>query len=123
MAGKGLKNHVEFDYCTSNPAFNIATENNLAGTGGNTTLYKTATNHAFQLLKPHGALMNITLKGIVNVLVNGKYKDYQTHYINLMDDIDAWRFNTCFFISVNFRSEISSLFLCLQMSHFPHLKF
>ena len=87
-----------FDYCTSNPAFNIATKKNLAGTGGNTTLYKTATNHAFQLLKEHGVLMNITLKGIINVLVNGKYKDYQTHYINLMDDIDVWQYNTCFFI-------------------------
>ena len=56
---------MNFNFMTSNPAFNIAETNNKAGTGGNTTLYRTATRHAFDLLEPNGLLLNITLKGII----------------------------------------------------------
>ena len=83
---------------TSNPAFNIAEINNKAGTGGNTTLYKTATRDAFDLLKPNGLLLNITLKGIIPDLLEKHFAECQTHLINLMDDIDVWPYNTCYFI-------------------------
>ena len=86
---------------TSNPAFNIAETNNKAGTGGNTTLYRTATRHAFDLLKPNGLLLNITLKGIIPDLLDKHFANYQTHLINLMDDIDVWAYNTCYFIVEN----------------------
>lgn len=82
----------------SNPAFNIAEINNRAGTGGNTTLYKTATRHAYNLLKDNGLLLNITLKGIIPDLIHGYFADKQLHLINLMDDVDVWDYNTCFFI-------------------------
>jgi hypothetical protein len=89
---------MEFDYCISNPAFNIAEENNVAGTGGNTTLYKTATRNDFnRRLKDKGTLVNITLKGIIPDLVSGYFKDYQVDFIHLMDNIDVWPYNTCFF--------------------------
>lgn len=89
---------MEFNYCISNPAFNIAVENNVAGTGGNTTLYKTATRNDFDnRLLENGSLINITLKGIVGDLVNGYFKDYQVDFIHLMDNIDVWPYNTCFF--------------------------
>lgn len=83
---------------TSNPAFNIAETNNKAGTGGNTTLYRTATRHAFDLLKPNGLLLNITLKGIIPDLLEKHFAENQTHLINLMDDVDVWPYNTCYFI-------------------------
>jgi len=87
-----------FDFCISNPAFNIAKENNIAGTGGNTTLYKTATRNDFDLrVKQDGMLVNITLKGIIQDLVSGHFKHHQVDLINLMDDIDVWPYNTCFF--------------------------
>lgn len=87
-----------FNYCISNPAFNIAVENNVAGTGGNTTLYKTATRNDFaNRLEDNGSLINITLKGIIPDLVNGYFKDYQVDFIHLMDNIDVWPYNTCFF--------------------------
>jgi len=87
-----------FNYCISNPAFNIAESNNVAGTGGNTTLYKTATRNDFKnRVKDNGTLVNITLKGIIPDLVSGHFKDYQVDFIHLMDDIDVWPYNTCFF--------------------------
>lgn len=93
-----VNNSMEFDYCISNPAFNIAEENNVAGTGGNTTLYKTATRNDFDnRLKDRGTLVNITLKGIIPDLVSGKFKNYQVDFIHLMDNIDVWPYNTCFF--------------------------
>lgn len=89
---------MEFDFLTSNPAFNIAEKNNVAGTGGNTTLYRTATRHDFdQLLAPGGILMNITLKGIIPDLIDGYFRQWQVLDINLMDDIDVWEYNTCYF--------------------------
>lgn len=89
---------MEFNYCISNPAFNVAEGNNIAGTGGNTTLYKTATRNDFaNRLKDGGTLVNITLKGIIPDLVNGYFKDYEVNWIHLMDDIDVWPYNTCVF--------------------------
>lgn len=89
---------MNFNYCISNPAFNIAEASNIAGTGGNTTLYKTATRNDFDnRTKQDGTLVNITLKGIIPDLVNGYFKDYQVDYIHLMDNIDVWPYNTCFF--------------------------
>lgn len=89
---------MEFNYCISNPAFNVAEEKNVAGTGGNTTLYKTATRHDFaNRTKTEGTLVNITLKGIIPDLVSGYFKNYQINYIHLMDDVDVWPYNTCFF--------------------------
>ena len=89
---------MNFNYCISNPAFNIAEASNVAGTGGNTTLYKTATRNDFDnRTKQEGTLVNITLKGIIPDLVNGYFKDYQVDYIHLMDNIDVWPYNTCFF--------------------------
>ena len=96
-----------FDYCISNPAFNVAEGNNVAGTGGNTTLYKTATRNDFNnRLKDNGTLINITLKGIIPDLVNGYFKDYQVNWIHLMDNIDVWPYNTCIF-SVSKTARIS----------------
>jgi len=93
---------MKFDFLTSNPAFNIAQEGNKAGTGGNSTLYRTATRDAFnRLLNPNGILMNITLKGIIPDLVHKHFKDYQIHDINLMDDIEVWPYNTCYFFIEN----------------------
>jgi hypothetical protein len=87
-----------FDYAISNPAFNIAEGNNVAGTGGNTTLYKTATRNDFKhRLATGGTLVNITLKGIITDLVSGHFKDYQVNWIHLMDNIDVWPYNTCIF--------------------------
>lgn len=92
---------MNFDFMTSNPAFNIAENENKAGTGGNTTLYRTATRHAFDLLNPNGMLLNITLKGIVPDLLEKHFAKKQTHFINLMDDVDVWPYNTCYFIIEN----------------------
>jgi len=89
---------MQFDFLTSNPAFNIAESNNKAGTGGNTTLYRTATRRDFdKLLKQNGVLLNITLKGIIPDLIHKHFKNWQVHSINLMDDIDVWEYNTCYF--------------------------
>jgi hypothetical protein len=89
---------MDFDYCISNPAFNVAESKNVAGTGGNTTLYKTATRNDFATrLKINGTLVNITLKGIIPDLVNGYFKDHQVNWIHLMDNIDVWPYNTCIF--------------------------
>ena len=94
-------NAMKFNFMASNPAFNIAATNNKAGTGGNTTLYRTATRHAFDLLEPNGLLLNITLKGIISDLLEKYFANKQTHLINLMDDIDVWPYNTCYFIVEN----------------------
>ena len=89
---------MQFKYAISNPAFNVAEGNNIAGTGGNTTLYKTATRNDFDnRVADNGTLVNITLKGIIPDLVNGYFKDYQVNFIHLMDDLDVWPYNTCFF--------------------------
>lgn len=89
---------MQFDFCISNPAFNVAEGNNIAGTGGNTTLYKTATRSDFtNRLQDGGTLVNITLKGIIPDLVNGYFKDYQVNWIHLMDNVDVWPYNTCIF--------------------------
>jgi hypothetical protein len=89
---------MQFNYAISNPAFNVAEGNNVAGTGGNTTLYKTATRNDFaNRVANNGTLINITLKGIIPDLVNGRFKDYQVNWIHLMDNIDVWPYNTCIF--------------------------
>lgn len=94
----GINNAMNFNYCISNPAFNIAEDNNIAGTGGNTTLYKTATRNDFaNRTAPNGSLINITLKGIIPDLISGYFKNYQVDFIHLMDNIDVWPYNTCFF--------------------------
>ena len=93
---------MKFDFLTSNPAFNISEENNIAGTGGNTNLYRTATRHDLKnRLKPGGVLANITLKGLIPDLASGYFKNHQVHNINLMDDIDVWPYNTCYFFVEN----------------------
>lgn len=92
---------MNFNFMTSNPAFNIAETNNKAGTGGNTTLYRTATRHAFDLLEPNGLLLNITLKGIIPDLLEKHFAKKQTHLINFMDNVDVWPYNTCYFIVEN----------------------
>ena len=90
---------MKFNYTISNPAFNIAEENNIAGTGGNTTLYRTSTRFAFdKLLTDDGILLNITLKGIIPDLVDKHFSNYQILDINLMDDIKVWPYNTCYFL-------------------------
>lgn len=90
---------MQFDYCISNPAFNVAEGNNIAGTGGNTTLYKTATRNDFaRRLKNCGYLVNITLKGIITDLVEGHFNGHQVDRIDLMDNINIWPYNTCYFI-------------------------
>lgn len=87
-----------FDYCISNPAFNIAETNNKAGTGGNTSLYKTTTRYDFKnRLKCGGTLINITLKGIIPDLLHGNFANNQINWIHLMDDIHVWDYNTCIF--------------------------
>lgn len=89
---------MQFNFAISNPAFNVAEGNNVAGTGGNTTLYKTATRNDFSnRVANNGTLINITLKGIIPDLVNGRFKDYQVNWIHLMDNIDVWPYNTCIF--------------------------
>ena len=99
---------MNFNYCISNPAFNVAEGSNVAGTGGNTTLYKTATRNDFDnRLKENGTLINITLKGIIPDLVNGYFKDYQVNWIHLMDNIDVWPYNTCIF-SVSKTARVTS---------------
>ena len=88
----------QFNFLTSNPAFNIASPGNKAGTGGNSTLYKTSTKYSFdKYLLPNGILLNITLKGIIPDLVNKYYQPWTVHNINLMDDINVWDYNTCYF--------------------------
>jgi hypothetical protein len=88
-----------FDYCISNPAFNVAEGNNIAGTGGNTTLYKTATRHDYnRRLKNGGHLVNVTLKGIITDLNDGYFKGCQVDRVDLMDNINVWPYNTCYFI-------------------------
>ena len=90
---------MKFNYSTSNPAFNIAEDNNIAGTGGNTTLYRTSTRFAFdKLLTDDGILLNITLKGIIPDLTDKHFSNYQVLDINLMDDIKVWPYNTCYFL-------------------------
>lgn len=97
-----------FNYCISNPAFNIAESNNIAGTGGNTILYKTATRNDFaNRLVDNGTLINVTLKGIISDLVNGFFKNYQIDFIHLMDNYDVWPYNTCFF-SISKKPRVSS---------------
>lgn len=89
---------MQFDYCISNPAFNVAENSNVAGTGGNTSLYKTATRNDFDnRLAEGGTLVNITLKGIIPDLLNGHFRNYQVNWIHLMDNIDVWPYNTCIF--------------------------
>ena len=86
---------MQFNYAISNPAFNVAEGNNIAGTGGNTTLYKTATRNDFDCrVADDGTLVNITLKGIIPDLVNGYFKDYQVNFIHLLDNLDVWPYNT-----------------------------
>ena len=92
---------MRFHFLTSNPAFNIAVPGNKAGTGGNTTLYQTATRRSMELCLPNGYVLNLTLKGIIKDLINGRFKDKQTHWINLMDDLDIWDYNTCYFALQN----------------------
>lgn len=89
---------MKYNYCISNPAFNISEKGNIAGTGGNTTLYKTATRNDFATrLEQDGTLINITLKGIIPDLTSGYFKNYQVDFIHLMDNINVWPYNTCFF--------------------------
>jgi hypothetical protein len=95
---RGFEKVMKFDYCISNPAFNVAETENVAGTGGNTTLYRKATRNDFDnRLKVGGTLINITLKGIIPDLLTGYFKDYQVNWIHMMDDIDVWPYNTCIF--------------------------
>ena len=92
---------MKFDFIPGNPAFNISEIGNIAGTGGNTTLYRKAVRHAFTFLKDNGILLNITLKGIIPDLTSKHFKEFQVHAIHLMDDLDAWKFNTCYFYLQN----------------------
>lgn len=91
---------MKFDFIIGNPPFNISKDNNIAGTGGNTTLYKKSTKYAISLLKKNGFLAFITLKGIITDFYKNDYNN-QIHNINLMDNIDVWKYNTCFFILEN----------------------
>jgi len=46
-------------------------------------------------------ILNFALKGVITDLLTGNFKDKQVHWINLMDDIDVWDYNTCYFLMQN----------------------
>lgn len=85
----------------SNPPFNIGNLDNIAGTGGNSTLYKTASRFSLTQLPQDGIISFVTLKGIMPFLLERIQKlpgSVNFRYVNLMDDIDVWSYNTCYWI-------------------------
>jgi tRNA1(Val) A37 N6-methylase TrmN6 len=83
-----------FDFIIGNPPFNISQQNNIAGTGGNTTLYKTIIKHSLKFLNETGKLIYISPKSIIRSMQD------KIIYFNLMDDIDVWSYDTCFLLLI-----------------------
>lgn len=82
----------------SNPPFNIGNLDNIAGTGGNAMLYKTASRFCFKQMHNSDVIAFITLKGIIKDLLSGDFCKYQIYNIDLMDDLSIWDYNTCYWI-------------------------
>ena len=88
---------MKFDWIIGNPPFTLPSTGNIAGTGGNTVLYKTITKNLLPFLNTNGSLLFITLKGIIKDLNLEISSNYNVKFIDLMDQYNFWDFNTCIF--------------------------
>jgi len=94
---------MEFDYQVYNPPYNKRKDSGgVAGTIGDKTFYRKFVDKGFELLKPNGKLVCVTLKNITSHLDK---LDKQIDVINLMTEKDYWKYDTLFFVATNKKRE------------------
>lgn len=91
----------KFDNIIGNPPYNISDKKTGNGTGGDVTLYKKFYKISRRLVRSGGNIALITPKGIIPVLAKDKLN---VTTLNLMTDNDYWKYNTCYFIAKNEKS-------------------
>jgi predicted RNA methylase len=87
---------MKFDVIVGNPPFNTASEDSgVSGTIGNNTLYRSFIQKSFELAD---TVVMISLKGALRFFENF---DKQIDTVNMMTEIDYWKYDTLYFIGRN----------------------
>lgn len=88
---------MKFDLVVTNPPYNKSS-GGVAGSSGDTRLFKRFRTFALKTLKPNGRLLMVCPKSIIADL---NTSNNQVEIIDLMTDVDYWDYNTCYFVEQN----------------------
>lgn len=91
---------MKFDITLGNPPYNTRTDGGgTSGTIGDKTLYRKFTTSAFNITKKGGKVVMVVPKGILQHFE--KKLPVQVDEVNLMTDVDYWKFDTLYFVARN----------------------
>jgi predicted RNA methylase len=90
---------MKFDVVTGNPPYNLrAGDGGKSGTVGDKTFYRKFVNKAFEVCKEEGFVLYVTLKNVMKTLDK---QNVQVQSVNMMTEVDYWKYNTLFFLAQN----------------------
>jgi hypothetical protein len=91
---------MKFDITLGNPPYNTRADGGgTAGTTGDKTLYRKFTTSAFNVTKKGGKVVMVVPKGILQHFDNKL--PVQVDEVNLMTDVDYWKYDTLYFVARN----------------------
>lgn len=90
---------MKFDVVTGNPPYNKRVgDGGKSGTVGDKTFYRKFVNKAFEVCTEDGYVLYVTLKNVMKTLDK---QNVQVHSVNMMTEVDYWKYNTLFFLAQN----------------------
>ena len=90
---------MKFNVVTGNPPYNKRVgDGGKSGTVGDKTFYRKFVNKAFEVCTEDGYVLYVTLKNVMKTL---DQQNVQVHSVNMMTEVDYWKYNTLFFLAQN----------------------
>ena len=90
---------MKFNVVTGNPPYNKRVgDGGKSGTVGDKTFYRKFVNKAFEVCTEDGYVLYVTLKNVMKTLDK---QNVQVHSVNMMTEVDYWKYNTLFFLAQN----------------------
>lgn len=90
---------MKFNIVIGNPPYNLRKgDGGSSGTIGDKTYYRKFVSYGLKCLVEDGYMTMVTLKGVLQYLQKLKV---QIDIVNLMTDVDYWRYDTLYFVAHN----------------------
>ncbi len=91
--------NMKFDVEISNPPYNLRKgSGGNSGTVGDKTYYRKFAANAFNNVKENGQVIMVTMKGVLQQLGE---MGVQVDKVDLMTDVDYWKYDTLYFVARN----------------------